>query len=982
MRNTPGRFARIVLIFNVGEKESSMSDRVGWGMPCLVLTAALWSAAGPAAGEALPEKGTIVGAVLDAESARPVIAATVEVVGLEDSSTRTDLEGKFAITAPPGTFRILISSPLYERTVLENVAVTAGKTTRLSASLKPRISSSLEVIEVVADITEATEATQLLRRRLAPAVGDWLGSETISKTPDSHAAEVVTRLPAVTIKDSRFIIVRGLGERYSAALLNRSRLPSPDPNRRIVPLDLFPADFIESLTILKSYTPDLPGDFSAGLVDLRLAEPPVRPSYDLGVSLSFNTQTTFQRFDTYDGSRRDWFTLGDGFRDLPETFGRPIDNDAPPWTASPTTPQMRALVESLPNNWDIHRQTAPPNLSVDGQAGASWGPFGFNLTVLYGWKFSRRRESLNNFTSPQELENPAGGNLFNYDRSTFETTLGAVLATQYSISSNHKLLGRGLINRKALDEVLDGSGKTESQPDRLQLETFTQYRTDQLGMGQLEGRHHLSWFDVDWRAAWAPTNENQPDTKQLIYLQQPEDPQPRLSLVNQFGPQRSFVALEEFLQDYAVDFSLPFKTRLPFAEVWSGLAAQFKTGLAYTLRDRSFLLRTLRNSEGLIPLPDPTLAAGRILVPSNYSTRGPIEFRELGPEPFEGSHEIAGFYGMLDLPIVQDRLRFVGGARLEYSYLAATARLRTQGFVDTRLNDLDPLPSANLIYSPRHDMNVRLGFSKTVSRPDFRELTPAQYPEPTGGTGLQGNPNLVSAGIRSYDLRWEWFFSPLELASVSFFYKELQRPIERVNAVSTSEVFNTFVNTDAATLWGFEIEGRKDFNFLVPRLRRHAWLRGIAPHLADLQLVGNLGIIESSVEGFTAPPDFTISPPPGKTRLQGQSPYVINAAVEYESYRYGVFRLLYNTVAPTIESGAVDLQPGVESALLPEVLQERRDQLDFVWIGDLAPLGLPLSTKFSIENLLNDEYVRTQGDRVVGRYRSGLTLSLGVSCKF
>jgi hypothetical protein len=955
---------------------------MGWGLVCVLFLVPGWAAGGHAQADVSPTQGSIAGTILDAQSAQPVIAATVEVVGREDSRTRTDLDGKFTMLLPPGTYRIRIAAPLYESTILENVVVTAGKPIQLSAGLKPRVSSSLEVIEIVADVTEATEATQLLKRRLSPSVGDWLGSESISKTPDSHAAEVVTRLPAVTIKDNKFIIVRGLGERYSAALLNRSRLPSPDPNRRIVPLDLFPADFIESLTIVKSYTPDLPGDFSAGLVDLHLAEPPVQLSYDLSLSLSFNTQTTFQRFHTYDGSRGDWFTLGDGFRDLPSIFGEPIDNDAPPWTANATTPQMRALVDSLPNNWDIHSERAPPNLSIDGRVGTTWGPFGFNLTAVYGWKFSRRRESLNNFTSPQEIENPTGGNLFTYDRSTFETTLGAVLATQYSISPNHKLFGRGLINRKGVDEVLDGSGKTESQPDRLQLETFTQYRTDQLGMGQLEGRHHLSWFDVDWRAAWAPTNENQPDTKQLIYLQQPEDPQPRLSLVNQFGPQRSFVTLDEFLQDYSVDFSLPFKTRLPFTEVWSGLAAQIKTGLAYTLRDRSFLLRTFRNSEGLIPLPDPTLPAGEILVPSNYSTRGPVVFHELGPEPFEGSHEIAGFYGMLDLPIVQDRLRFVGGVRLEYSYLTTTARLRTQGFVDTRLNDLDPLPAVNLICSPRDDMNVRLGFSETVSRPDFRELTPAQYPEPTGGTGLQGNPNLVSAGIRSYDLRWEWFFSPLELASVSFFYKELQRPIERVNAVSTSEVLNTFVNTDEATLWGFEIEGRKDFNFLVPRLRRYSWLKNIAPHLADLQLVGNVGVIESSVEGFTAPPDFTIAQPPGKTRLQGQSPYVINAAIEYENYRYGIFRLLYNTVAPTIESGAVDLQPGVESALLPEVVQERRDQLDFVWIGDLTPLGLPLSTKFSVENLLNDDYVRTQGDRVVGKYRTGLTFSIGVSCSF
>jgi hypothetical protein len=918
------------------------------------------------------DQGTIEGVVIDSKTGDPIIEAGIEVIG-QQKKIKTDLDGKYSITLPPGSYELRIFAPLYQGTRLQNVVVKAGQVTHAPANLKPQGEAAVETVEVVAEAKKAAEATQLVQRQKAAVVSDTISAQQIAKSPDTKASEIVRRVPAVTIQDDKFMFVRGLGPRYSSSLLNGSQLPSTDPNKRVIPLDLFPADFIAALNLIKTYNPDLPGDFAGGLLDIILREYPAQFTYSLGFETGINTATTFQTYDTYHTScpTADYFGFGANCRNLPSIFG----NHPSGATLTPTTPQMQRLVASLPINWNIDQATAPPNYSFIGSVGTTWGPFGFNLGAIYKTNYQVYRDAaLNSYGSLATFNDPKGGDLFTYDVSDFKTQLGAILTTGYELSPNHKLIGNALVDRLSRDRVYNGSGVTEQSPDFGTLSTSQQYTADQLGFGQLGGRDHWDLLDLDWRAAWAPTSDDAPDNKFLEFQESSVPPQ--LSSIS--NPVRTFATLHEFLQDYKFDVTMPFIARLPFTDAWSDHTAKFKAGPAYSYRDRTFDYRLFTiqanaTDTPLIPPPDD------LFIPPNFGTAPPfpLRFREttLPRDSFDASEQIAGGYLMTDLQLIPDRLRFVGGVRVEYSYIAVDGFDFAEGPVHTRLNDLDPLPGVNLIYTPRPDMNVRYSVSRTLARPEFRELDPTLFIVAIGERAFLGNPNLVETHIINNDLRWEWFFSPLELVSAGFFYKNFDKPIEIVAVSSTSALIDTPNNAQSATLWGFEFEGRKNFGFLTDYASRWDWLKPVAPELYNVQFLSNISIIQSNVTGLTTPPPFQGQVITNTSRqMTGQPNYVINASLEYQNATWGVWRLLYNRVGQTIVAAGVDG--------LPDIEQQPRNALDAVWLAPFTVYGTPLTGKVSVENILNDRYLQLQGDRVTKLYLYGATFKFGVQYTF
>lgn len=904
--------------------------------------------------------GTIAGQVLDAANGDPIIEAGVEVIGVQ-KQIRTDLDGRFSVKVPAGTYQVRFFAPLYQGARLEKVVVEPNKVATADVPLHPEGQKSVEVVEVVAQAAKAAEATQLLKRQRAATVSDNISAETIKKSPDSDAAEIVKRVPAVTIKDNKFIFVRGLGERYSSAILEGSRLPSPDPDRRVVPLDLFPSEFIDAINIVKTYTPDLPGDFSGGLADINLLHSPQQLTYGIGISTSGNSQTTFQDFDTYKGSKYDYFGFGGDYRKIPSAIPDVKFTSDGKRVQFPGS-QRQSFGRDFKNIWDTDTVTAPLNFDTSFQIGDRWGPLGARLAATYSTKYETRRDQTERqFLQSGTADNPVQtvGDDFKFDESEFETRLGAVLTAAYEISPDHRLSLRTLIDRNSTDTVEQGAGTIEQTGREPATSTQLIYKQEELDYGQLAGNHHFSVVDVDWRSALSRTTQNVPDQR-IVVREGSGSGGGLLYTDDANGGSRVFQDLTEYLSDSQLDFTVPFQTGLPFTDVWSGLPAKLKFGPAYLYRTRSSELRIFRFIPTGAPL-DLSQPTETILQPGNIgggSNFFPISFDETTQPQnlFDATHEIAAIYAMAELPIVRDRLRLIAGARGEYSYMHLKGRfLDAQGQpLDSVIkNDLTPLPGVNLVYSPRSDMNVRAAWSRTVSRPEFRELSPAVFPEPRGLRSQVGNPFLEQTDVDSYDLRWEWFFAPNELVSLGGFYKKIDKPIEQAVFISGSAPQDTFSQNKDGKLEGFEFEGRKSLGF-------------IHPALANLSFQTNVTYVHSEVTAELAQL--------GKTRkrpLQGQADYVVNAALEYAHPDWGTVRLLYNTVGPRIR--AVQDETG-----LPDLVEQRRDELDFVYLTKIHPWGVPLTLKLSVENLLNDNYLTTVGDQTQEDYRTGVTASLGI----
>jgi hypothetical protein len=900
---------------------------------------------------------TITGTVIDRDTGNPIPDAGVEVVG-GGPPVRTDVDGKYVIHVKPGTYDVRFFGPQYQTMRVERITVAPSKALQADVSLAALGNAPQEVVEVVA-LKKATEQAQLAKRKKAATVGETISAEAMKKSAGSDAAHVVAQSPSVLVKDNKYINIRGLQERYTSAMLNGNRLPSTDPQRRVVPLDLFPAGFLDSLSIVKSYTPDLPGDFSGGLAALDLRDFPDTLTYSFGASTGANTQSTFRPFNTYRGSHYDYLGFGTRFRELAAgTPGSQTD------FRQLSTLQRDAIGRQFRDIWDINTWDAPPNFGGTFAVGDRFGPLGFQLAAIYGNEYKHRRNEIaNNFiTLAPSINQPAELALSDtvlYDNSIFQTKLGGLLTAGYDLAPGQRITFRGLYNRNSTDQVYLGQGfRTNDLSVMARQQTF-RYVMEELQWGQLAGEHHWSWVNVDWRSAYARSTQKEPDTRFFTQTAGKDEPFQYAPLSN--SGTRLFNDLREYLTDSAVDFTIPFTTALPYTRLWSGLPAAFKFGQAYSYRSRVFVQRRFElmpscggNNSTCI---DPTLPPGELFAPSNIGLGG-WEFVENSRDRdnYTVSQEIAGAYGMFDLPIIRDRLRVVGGLRYEYSYIQLNGFAQTQGPngealpTKTIINNHDPLPGVNVIYNPRDDMNARFAWSQSVSRPDFRELSPSQYLAPLGELQTQGNPTLVEAHITSWDARWEWFFGPLELVSLGFFHKKLEQPIEETVLPQSSNSIKTWANAVDGHITGFEFEGRKNFGFLAPMAT------ALAPYLRYLSFLANVTYTQSEVfaprlriQGF----GNTIQTNTRRA-LQGQAPYIANAAIDYTHPTWGSIRLNYNTIGPYIAL--------VGTSGLPDIVQDRHSQLDLLLSSPLQHLiGLPLTLNLTVENILNDRINWTLG---------------------
>lgn len=945
--------------FESGFTSEVLVSRFADGRPPVALVEQPEDGAGEADAAEDGPVGTVSGRIVSAETGEPVAKARVFVRGSRVDA-ETDADGRFTLEIAPGERDLSIIHDRFATQALNGVVVVPGEVVSVKADLVPA-GLALEDFTVRMPRIEGGTSALLDERRTSSAVGDVLGAEQMARSGDSSAASALTRVTGLTLVGGRFVYVRGLGERYSSVLLNGATLPSPEPERRVVPLDMFPAGILESVTIQKTFSPDMPGEFGGGSIQLRTKNIPTEPIFSMSVSGGYNSVTSFRDGWDYDGGRWDWLGAGAPSRALPSEIAAASDDariapsDRFCTENCLTDEDLERFGESLQNVWTPQERVLPPDLglSVTAGNGSETALFGRPAGVLVGASYANQWQN-RNFNRGYYALGDDGlflQNEYDFQTTTNQVNLSGILALGVSPADGHELKSTTLVLRRTGDqsrlfEGVNAELGTDIRSLRLR------YVERQLLVQQLSGEHSLGAGGptLTWRYSFARATRVEPDRRQMQYNFGASSQTFVLSQ-RSGGAVRVFSGLLDQNHDVGGELKIPFGPEVGKDK----FRPTIRVGGMFADKSRGVDTRRYQfaASGGLARDPELNVKPGEeIFTPDNIAPDG-YEFGEntLPTDNYGATHTLAAGYAMAEVPFTR-WFRAMAGARVEYSdqFTTTFPLFAAEGTttVDSEIVTTDLLPAATLTLSPFEKTNVRLGYGRTVSRPDFREMSPAIFADVTGGRTVQGNPEIQRGKLDNYDLRFEYYPSPGETLSIGGFYKQFYTPIETVLVIS-SERSITWENTDGAFLVGVEFDARKNLSFVSERMR-------------DFYVAGNVALIQSRVTGIGG------AGTNDERAMQGQSPYVVNATLGYDNPDTGTFgTLLYNVYGPRIMAAGAFGQP--------DTYQQPVHVVDAVGGIELSN-GLKLGLKFG--NVLDWRSTFRMGEQETERVQTGWDMSFKV----
>ncbi|MBN2505448.1 MAG: TonB-dependent receptor [Verrucomicrobia bacterium] len=847
----------------------------------------------------------------------------------------------------------------------------------------------------------STISALLQERSQAAASVEAVSSEQISKSGVSDAADIISKVSGATVSDEGHAVIRGLTDRYSAATLNGAELPSSDPYRRSASLDMFPAKIIDRVAVTKTFTPDQPGSFTGGNINIVTKSFPDRPFFSLELGGSYNTQSSLNdEFLSYPGGATDWLAMDDGTRELPSALSPQnlkLPNVRSRVSYIGTTPSASAqqqfagndnadaLVKALgPAPFGPTPQTSPLNHSFSLAGGNTSHLFGRPIGVFFSLPYSHDYSFYDDGkvgryqydrSKPGALEQVKG---YTEVRGKEAINWSGTVNLAYQFSQDHELGFNFLFNQFAEDSARvrrgwdrmagDQIGSTSQEQDRLQ------WIERNLTMYQLKGGHlfpSLKDLKFDWLATLTDTTQDEPDVR---FFSSRDGRFGDANLDPQY-PARFFRNLEENNVNLKFDFALPFSPlswkagALKFGLFDSTSERQYNERLFFYGADDEFL------GVGPNAFATPT-SLGYLRPPAtNITSRSttvryqwPTYLRDSFDNTYQGDRTISAGYLMADLP-VGERLRLIGGARYEKTEIEVVSRstLPDASSPDGRaitstLDKAHLLPALSLVYGLTTNMNLRFSYGATLARPSFRELAPIRSYDPVLDVFLVGNNKLRMTEIQNYDVRWEFFPNPGELLSLGVFYKDLTDIIEKRYVTVVGDIV-TFDNRDEAKVYGIELEARKNLGFIDPRLSRFS-------------IGGNFSLIESEVDIPEEEQVILRGYGVNKTTrpLSDQSPYILNFDLSYDNPRSGTSAsLLLNLYGPRLV---------ITSLNSPDLYEQTAPALDFIFS---QRIGRNLRLKFSAKNLLNPAYQLTYGKNskdIYTSYRKGTSFGLSMTYDF
>lgn len=846
----------------------------------------------------LAQTGKITGKIIDAKTGETLPGATAVIEGTTKGAS-ADFDGNFSINnVPAGTVNLIISYISYDSKKLTGILIKANDVTNINVPLETSSSQNLQEVTVTVEIAKENTAALVLMQKNNVSVSDGVSAETIKRTPDRNTADVLKRVSGVTIIEDKFVIVRGLSDRYNISFLNSSPLPNTEADKKAFSFDIFPANMLDNILVNKTATPDMPGDFAGGIIQINTKNIPDKNFVSASLSGGYNSITTGKDQLTYTGGKTDWLGLDDGTRNL--AAGIPAQQDFPADNVS-----QFELAKSFKNDWDIQKTKFKPNFSGQVAVGQNiklkerdfFGVL-FSLTYNNSSTLAQRTRNVfnNNSTGTGEAVQEE-----HYDLNVYgnQTLLGSILNLSIKLNENHNISLKNIYSISSDDKLIASLGNRAMNED-ISIETKINsryFQSSKVYSGQLSGDHYLPKLKIkgNWVGSYGTSNRNVPNYRVTAWSRQseltdPNDPylydtiyQANVALSTS-GPDysgyRFYSNLDEKIMSFRADFSRGFK-------ISDNLKQDIKMGGFTQVRDREFYTRQLglthinymfKNS--LLYLPEDQIFAQENMglnIPSDdgYPDSTGFKLSELTKptDKYTASSKLFAAYLMLDTKY-KEWFRAIYGVRLEnFSQRVDAERIKGVP-LEIESSNLDILPSLNLIFSLNEKQNIRASYSKTVNRPEFRELAPFNWYDPESRFLLSGREDLVKCDIQNYDLRYEVYPGRGQILSASVFYKDFQNPIEIVASENASDEL-VFKNTPKATIIGAEIE----FRIIVGALFKTDSIK----FLNNLSIFSNLSYFKSEVSLFK----------PGSTTekytrsLQGQSPYIINAGILYNDNDLG-----------------------------------------------------------------------------------------------
>ena len=828
--------------------------------------------------------------------------------------------------------------------------------------------------------TETTGDTIVVRGRFIPEpqrqtaqVASFVTPEDLLRSGDANAAIALTRLSGLSIVDGRFAYVRGLGDRYAAALLNGSPLPSPEPLRRIVPLDLFPSEILDSVAVQKTYSANYPGEFGGGLINLRTLRRPIDNFLNVSASVGYNSVTTGSAGLVHHGSNSDWSGYDRGYRDTPAPLANVLRNNQA--LGDLTDAQLEAVSESVvdPNLLVVQSMDLNPNYSLAANGGIAfqWGRFDMGLVGAAGFD--------SGWTLQNAQRQRVRGDVLGTDLTSQLTSYDANTNALVSLSADtgDHALGATLfyVHSTRKDTQLTRGEDFNAQGGRPIYRESTGWFERELAMFQLTGEHTFGALEARWRGSVSQATRNTPFLQDLTRLEQANGD---IAFTSAARYEIQFTDLTDDLTNFGGELLYTFE--LPGSRELILMA-----GGDTTRTEREYNTLFFRMVGGNSLPADVQIARPDFLFsPDNISpTRFQLAEVQNTQSNYAGELDVGSVFVQADVDIT--------------SFIRATLGLRHEDAVQSvqtfsrfgqlgrgaRLENDYLLPAATVTWNFADDLQLRLGYSQTIARPQFREFANSGFFDPESQRNFRGFDGLVDSELTNYDARVEYYLGRDQFITGAVFYKEIENPIEEVifeTASFVSEV--TFLNSPRAELRGVELEYRQYFDFPldIEWFRDRDWRFSVNYTYTDSEIVAPAGtqILDPISNSLRDAAFFNLD----GSALQGTPENIVNAQIGWESDN-DQLTVLVNWVDERIIQRGFNSPSGV----LPDVIDQPGVQLDLQYRRSFVAMGQELSFGLSGRNLLdeqNREYQRnaTIGDTEFNTYDRGRTFSVSLSADF